>query len=137
MRWVADNFDRIQCSFEVLEELQNRHRPFANGDSSYPVVDRNIRLLDKLGANYIIVPLVLPGEEHLMPRMVERVNQHYNSIKYSISFEHATYACAGCGMVKHIDPTAYKDGLFECNLYYVETKSLSTMTSRVALPMLQ
>ena len=50
--WLLAWFDGVNISSDVLPDLQNRQRPFANGAGSFELVDRTLKRLDEAGKHY-------------------------------------------------------------------------------------
>lgn len=43
--WIAENVDMLWVSLDGPKDIQDRQRPTRTGESSFPVIDRNIRII--------------------------------------------------------------------------------------------
>ncbi len=53
-RWIANNIDDIQLSFDGKPDVQNIQRPAIHGRASYPIVGRTIRIWTNLKKDFMV-----------------------------------------------------------------------------------
>ena len=81
---------KIGCSFDILPNLQNSHRPFENGKKkSFDIVDEAIHMCIDNGVIPHIRSTISKSECGKMPDMVEFAINHYPEIKV-IHLEHVS-----------------------------------------------
>jgi uncharacterized protein len=79
MRWVTKHFAFLLVSFEVLPDIQNLQRPFANRKPSFDVVDKTIKYFDQTGFSYGIRVTVTRHNENLLKETIDFVLEHYRT----------------------------------------------------------
>ena len=85
--FLVKNNIEVGVSFELIPEIQNEQRPFANSNqSTYDVVKRNVYLLNDKGVQTRFRSTITPQYVHRMQDMVKNVAEEFPFIK-KIHFE--------------------------------------------------
>ncbi len=121
--FIIDNFHGVSISFDGLERIQNKQRPFADGSPSYERVYRNARYIYssniKTGFNIVVTANNL----NCMRETVKYFDQHFPGA--SISFSPVNLS--GRALIEKaelmIDYTEYQSKLMEC-LDYAKTTTI-------------
>lgn len=81
---------RINVSFDILKDVQDRQRPFQyDNRSSFDIVHKNIQILDENNISYGIRSTITMKNVSLMPEMVQFVANNYSNLR-SLHFEPVT-----------------------------------------------
>ncbi|MGM9762881.1 MAG: radical SAM protein [Candidatus Cryptobacteroides sp.] len=85
--FLVKNNIEVGISFELISDIQDEQRPFANSNqSTYNVVKRNVHLLNQKGIQTRFRSTITPQYVHRMPEMVKNVAEEFPFIK-KIHFE--------------------------------------------------
>ncbi len=103
--YFRENGIHPAVSFEVLEELQNRHR------SHYHTVEDNIKLLISENVIPSIISTLTPESVSFLPQMADRLRTEFPQIKYWTA-EMATLPDLSCAEMENFH-TRWLDGYFE------------------------
>ena len=87
--WLIGNHVFVSASFDILPDIQNRQRVFANGNGSFQTVDKNIKLLISKGFIPRIRATITEDNVCRMPEMLRFVIKNYPQIR-NVQFEQAT-----------------------------------------------
>lgn len=68
--WLIENIDNISISFDGLPTVQNKQRPYANGENSFDVVMSTLHRLDAAKKNYGIRITVTDSSIHTLPESI-------------------------------------------------------------------
>lgn len=101
LEWIVKNFTNLNVSFDVLPDIQNRHRPLPNGKPSFPYVDRTLKFLEDHQFSYGIRTTISAYNVELMQESIEFIYQHYN-VK-NVHFEPLFY-CGRCKTNSMLEP---------------------------------
>jgi uncharacterized protein len=88
--WVIQNFTFLNVSFDGLPDVQDVHRPMANGSSSFDSVDGTIRFLDAHNFPYALRCTVSTINEHRLPETIDFITTRY---KAKLLFLEPLFAC--------------------------------------------
>jgi len=69
--FIIDNFDGVSLSFDGIPEVQNLHRPLANGKPSFPQVMKTLEAFDKRDFPYGIRLTVTSLSVKKLPQIIE------------------------------------------------------------------
>ena len=78
-KWFKKVNMKLKISFDGIEELQNKQRPFRDGSQSYPVLKKSIILLNKYKINYATVVCITKDSLFKMSQIVN--NLHSLNVK--------------------------------------------------------
>ena len=70
--WIKDNIDLLWISIDGLADIQNKQRPTMDNDSSFEVIDRNIKIMNK--SNRIKIGLRSTVSKYNVGRQIELVD---------------------------------------------------------------
>lgn len=87
--FIKDNHISINGSFDILPEIQDSQRMYANGQGTFFIANKNIKQLLDNGVFPHFRSTITPQNVKLMPEMVEYVAQNYPQIK-KLHFEHVS-----------------------------------------------
>ena len=89
IEWIKNRNAVVGISFEILPEIQDMQRGFANNVCSHPLVDKSIKTLICHGMYPRLRSTITDNNLHKMCEMVSWVKDHYPRIK-KLHFEHVT-----------------------------------------------
>lgn len=87
--WIKEHNAVVGVSYEILPEVQNTQRSFANGVSSHLFVDKSIRALIRYGMYPRLRATITMNNLYRMCDMVNYAMLHYPELK-KLHFEHVT-----------------------------------------------
>jgi uncharacterized protein len=105
LEWIVQHFVNLNISFDGLPHIQDMHRPFENGKSSFEFVDRTMRYLDEKGFNYGIRSTISAYNVDLMQESVDYIGQNYKT--KTVHFEPLFY-CGRCKTDGDLKPEIQK-----------------------------
>lgn len=80
LEWIINNINHVLISFDILEEIQNDQRPFADGRPTYDIVLNNIKKMDSKSFSFAIRATLTEKHVHKICDMVEFVCDSFNNI---------------------------------------------------------
>ncbi len=76
---------QIEVSFDILQEIQDRQRPFAGKSAStFSVIVEKLRLLEQLKIPYTIRSTITEDTVKFMPQMIQSLTKYDNIIKVKL-----------------------------------------------------
>lgn len=79
-RFIIENCERINVSFDGTPELQNSQRPMRNGRESFRFVDRFIRNCEKYGKRILVRSTIMADCMHKIGEIVDYVFGNYSNV---------------------------------------------------------
>jgi len=86
LAWISD----VNVSSDILPDIQDRHRPKADGSGTFEIVDNTLGRLDKAGVQYGIRVTVTSNSVTRLREMAAFVKEHYpkcNLLHFEPMFE--------------------------------------------------
>ena len=80
-QFIIDNFDTITVSFDGLPAFQNSNRHFADGSSSFDIVNNTLTILNDSGTNFKILCVIRPEDFESMRDIVLFVFSRYPNVR--------------------------------------------------------
>ncbi|HEX3049673.1 MAG TPA: radical SAM protein [Aggregatilineaceae bacterium] len=87
-QWIADHFDTMVLSLDGPEDIQNAHRPAANGRDSFEIVSRNAAIFSAAPIELVIRTCITHHTVRRMPAIAEWISRHF--LPASVCFETLT-----------------------------------------------
>ena len=91
--WIIKNLDRVNISFDGLEDIQNYQRPTKNGKGSFTSVERTIKLLEENDFPFGIRSTITENNVKRMDEIVQYI--HENTSLKRIHLE-PLFECGRC-----------------------------------------
>ncbi len=93
-KWLANNIDSIQISFDGMKVIQDYQRPAVENKPTFDIIFRNIKLFDKMKKHYAIRTTVTP---YSLDKMIENFHFIVKNFKYMNSLQFELVQMAGRG----------------------------------------
>ncbi|MCX7985504.1 MAG: radical SAM protein [Bacteroidales bacterium] len=90
---IIDNFESILVSADGKPDIQNLQRPLHNGKPSFPVLERNLKLLSRYKKRYSIRITVSSHHKNRLDKDVEFLCQQFNPTSIIIEPLHECGRC--------------------------------------------
>lgn len=116
--WILENVTAVSVSFDMLENIQNKQRPFAGNRPSYDTVFNNIKKLSDGGIKLSIRSTISKEFVHLIPEMVRFICssvKKLNNINIAPAFE----------MGRCFKTNIMRPDNSEFNKYFLEAKDIA------------
>ena len=98
IEYCKENKIRINISFEVIKEIQDRQRPFTSSRrSTFDIIDKNIKELVKHGVSCSIRATITSLNVDRMSDMAEAVGSNYSGVK-GLHLEQVTDSSEGSSL---------------------------------------
>ena len=91
VKFIKENHIKVSVSFDILPEIQNVQRPYADKSGTFHSVDKNLRLLLQEGIVPNIRATITQASREKMTEMTTFVHEHYPQIR-QIHLEHVSDA---------------------------------------------
>ena len=80
--WLKEHKVDIGLSFDILPEIQNKNRPFKDGQGSFEKINQTIRLLHEHDLYFRIRATISDEAVGLMPQMIKFIRDNYPFISH-------------------------------------------------------
>ncbi|MFO7872188.1 MAG: radical SAM protein [Candidatus Undinarchaeales archaeon] len=74
-KWFKENNTKVIITAHLLKKFQNKYRPLASGKKSYKMIEKNIRLLNKFGVDYMISFPMTKKESDKIEEIIENAKK--------------------------------------------------------------
>lgn len=101
LEWITGNIDNLQVSFDGIAEIQNMHRPFRNGKSSFDAVARTLRYFNDVKKQFVIRSTITSKSLPYLDESIDFIAREFKPKKINLE---PVSICGGCKKDEHYDP---------------------------------
>ncbi|MBN1638464.1 MAG: hypothetical protein JW866_05830 [Ignavibacteriales bacterium] len=92
--WLANNMSGINLSFDILEEIQNIHRPAKNNNDTFDIVYKNAKVFSKYNNNTMFRTTITKHNVNRQVETLEYASKHFGGVPIIFQLLYKVGACS-------------------------------------------